>query len=381
MLGRRLHEKAHAREPRRARSRPGARAPFARPITATDLATMRRLGAPAASPDGQLGGLPAQRDRPRRQHAGRTDLFLLDLAHAGAQPARIASARPTMNEHDAAFLARRPLALLSQQRLGQRPALAGAAARRHARAGSPPSPPTSAASARADAATGIAIWADRDARCADFDCSRTCRRPRRRAAAAASTTQTVRAPLGYLGRARHALAHLHLRRSPTAAAGRGRAGARRSSSAMRRPSRSAAPRSWPGAPTAAPSIFTLREAGRIEPTSTNLDIFAVPADGSAPPVNLTAANQATDTSPAVSPDGNWLAYAAMARPGYEVGPAGLRLRNLATGETRAADPAAGTARSPRSPGRRTAAPARHRRRDARRSRLPRRRRHRPGRPG
>ena len=27
--------------------------------------------------------------------------------------------------------------------------------------------------------------------------------------------------------------------------------------------------------------FALREAGRIEPTSTNLDIFAAPADGSA----------------------------------------------------------------------------------------------------
>ena len=28
--------------------------------------------------------------------------------------------------------------------------------------------------------------------------------------------------------------------------------------------------------------FALREAGRIEATSTNLDIFAAPADGSAP---------------------------------------------------------------------------------------------------
>src|SRR6202012_5967128 len=59
--------------------------------------------------------------------------------------------------------------------------------------------------------------------------------------------------------------------------------------------------------------FTLREAGRHEPNSTNLDIYAVPADGSAPPRDLTAANQATDTLPAISPDGRWLAYAAMAR--------------------------------------------------------------------
>lgn len=38
------------------------------------------------------------------------------------------------------------------------------------------------------------------------------------------------------------------------------------------------------------AYFTMREAGRIESTSTNLDIFMSPADGSAPPVNLTATN-------------------------------------------------------------------------------------------
>jgi dipeptidyl aminopeptidase/acylaminoacyl peptidase len=64
-------------------------------------------------------------------------------------------------------------------------------------------------------------------------------------------------------------------------------------------------------------FFALREAGRIEPLSTNLDIFEVPADGSAPPRNLTDANDATDTLPTLSPDGGKLAYVAMKRPGYE----------------------------------------------------------------
>ena len=81
--------------------------------------------------------------------------------------------------------------------------------------------------------------------------------------------------------------------------------------------------------------FALREAGRIEALSTNLDIFAVPADGSAAPVNLTAANRATDTLPAVSPDGRTLAYVAMKRPGYESDRQVLMLRDLATGRTRA----------------------------------------------
>ncbi len=35
-------------------------------------------------------------------------------------------------------------------------------------------------------------------------------------------------------------------------------------------------------------FFALREAGRIEATSTNLDIFSAPADGSAAPTNLDA---------------------------------------------------------------------------------------------
>jgi dipeptidyl aminopeptidase/acylaminoacyl peptidase len=81
--------------------------------------------------------------------------------------------------------------------------------------------------------------------------------------------------------------------------------------------------------------FALREAGRTEPLSTNLDIFASPADGSAPPVNLTDANDGTDNLPAVSPDGRTLAYFAMARPGYEADRQVLQLRDLASGQTRA----------------------------------------------
>ncbi len=81
--------------------------------------------------------------------------------------------------------------------------------------------------------------------------------------------------------------------------------------------------------------FALREAGRMEAKSTNLDIFAAPADGSSAPVNLTDANDGMDNLPTVSPDGKWLAYFAMKRPTYEADRQVLQLRNLATGETRA----------------------------------------------
>ena len=82
-------------------------------------------------------------------------------------------------------------------------------------------------------------------------------------------------------------------------------------------------------------FFALREAGRIEPLSTNLDIFQAPADGSAAPVNLTAGNRGTDNLPTLSPDGRTLAYFAMARAGYEADRKVLQLRDLASGQVRA----------------------------------------------
>lgn len=81
-------------------------------------------------------------------------------------------------------------------------------------------------------------------------------------------------------------------------------------------------------------FFALREAGRIEATSTNLDIFSAPADGSSAPVNLTEDNDGMDNLPTVSPDGKWLAYFAMARPTYEADRQVLMLRDLTTGTTR-----------------------------------------------
>jgi dipeptidyl aminopeptidase/acylaminoacyl peptidase len=80
--------------------------------------------------------------------------------------------------------------------------------------------------------------------------------------------------------------------------------------------------------------FVAREANAREPFSTDLDIYASDLSGAAPKV-LTGDNQATDTLPVPSPDGKYLAYLAMARPGYEADRLVIQLRNLATGETRA----------------------------------------------
>lgn len=81
-------------------------------------------------------------------------------------------------------------------------------------------------------------------------------------------------------------------------------------------------------------FFVARQADRDEPRSTNTDLWYSALDGAAPR-NLTAANQASDTLPAPSPDRQWLAYAAMARPGYESDRLVVQLLNLKTGERRA----------------------------------------------
>jgi dipeptidyl aminopeptidase/acylaminoacyl peptidase len=81
-------------------------------------------------------------------------------------------------------------------------------------------------------------------------------------------------------------------------------------------------------------VFAARVDGREEPWSTNFDLYSVPADGSAAPRNLTAANKAWDTQPAFSPDGKTLAYLAMVRPGFEADRFHIRLRDLATDKER-----------------------------------------------
>jgi dipeptidyl aminopeptidase/acylaminoacyl peptidase len=84
--------------------------------------------------------------------------------------------------------------------------------------------------------------------------------------------------------------------------------------------------------------FDVRIAGATEPWSTNFDIYSVPADGSAAPKNLTAANPAWDSAPLLSADGKMLYYLAMKRPGFEADRFGIVALELASGKVREIDP-------------------------------------------
>ena len=64
-------------------------------------------------------------------------------------------------------------------------------------------------------------------------------------------------------------------------------------------------------------VFSAKVAGKDEAWTTNYDMWGVPLDGSAKPVNYTADNKAWDTTGLASPDGKLIAYRAMKRPGFE----------------------------------------------------------------
>ena len=84
-------------------------------MTATDLATMRRIGAPTVSPDGRWLVYHVERDRSRRQPPPQRSVDRSICAIAANGPSRLASSSAEHNEHDARF-APDGLALFHQQR-------------------------------------------------------------------------------------------------------------------------------------------------------------------------------------------------------------------------------------------------------------------------
>src|SRR5207302_43674 len=72
---------------------------------------------------------------------------------------------------------------------------------------------------------------------------------------------------------------------------------------------------------------------KVEAISTNNDLWIVPVNGGAAK-NITADNPASDSTPLYSPGGQYIAYRAQQRPGYESDRFRLMLYDRKTGEKR-----------------------------------------------
>jgi dipeptidyl aminopeptidase/acylaminoacyl peptidase len=303
----------------------------ARPMTATDLATMRRLSSPVVSPDGGWA-VYQLRETDLAANKGRNHLWLVDLRRRGAQPVAIAE-RSDKSQHDPAFSADGKWLYFIGNGSGSdqlwRVALPGGTAEQVTNLST-----DIGGFLLAPSGDRIAVWADRNLACTDFNCSNL---PKDDKSAGGSGRTYDQLFVRHWDQWAEPNTRSRIFVFPLAGGRPTGAGVpiegKLVGDAPSKPSGGAEELSW--SPDGRTLYFALREAGRIEPLSTNLDIFAAPADGSAAPVNLTVANRATDTLPAVSPDGRWLAYAAMKRPAYESDRQVLMLRNLATGQVRA----------------------------------------------
>jgi dipeptidyl aminopeptidase/acylaminoacyl peptidase len=297
----------------------------ARPMTAHDLQSMHRLGSPDVSPDGHWAVFTVSATDWAKNKRVNT-LHLLDLSKPGAAPQPIKGAE---KGHDAIFAADGSLWFLMaagdhdqlfRLKLGSAPVQVSRFT------GDIGGFKLSASGDR------VIVFADRDLRCADLDCAGLPDKPETGSGRTYDqlfvrhwdtwAEPGVRSRLfgfpvvgGKLSGKGAVLTGNLVGDTPSKPFGGGEEIA--------------------VSPDGKTVYFALREAGRIEPLSTNLDIFAAPTDGSAPPANLTDANDATDNLPTISPDGRTLAYFAMARPGYEADRQVLQLRDLATGQTRA----------------------------------------------
>ena len=300
----------------------------ARPFTPQDLVGLTRIEAPVVSPDGRWL-VWQQRETDLAANRGRHDLWRLDLANRKGAAAEKFASLADAEERDAAFGADGALYFLSDRKGGKsavwRVAMAGGAATQvtgdYDLAGFKLSP----------AGNAILVWADRPVGAASLDVVKP-DVPKEQGSGRTYDQMFVRHWDAWADGQRSQLFVIPLANGRAVGPGHAIEGALVGDTPSK-PFGGGEEIAW--SRDGRTVYFALREAGRTEALSTNLDIFSAPADGSAPPTNLTADNKATDTLPTVSPDGRWLAWVAMKRPGYESDRTVLWVRDLASGAARA----------------------------------------------
>ncbi len=305
---------------------------FARPMTETDLATMKRLSSPTASPDGKTIAYQLQ-ETDLSANKRQSDIYVSWLDMTTDAGVKIAS-EPGSNEHDPAFSADgKALYFLSNK--------SGSDQLYRIATNKGPLNLDPVAEQISDFATDvagfklspdgkkIAVWGDIARDCPNFGCDKD-----------GDTSK----PGPGTGREYDALLVRHWDAWETpgnysriftfdiGSDGKLTGGkpmdADLIGDAPSKPMGGGEEIAW--APDSQSLFYTLRIADTNEAKSTNLDIYH--ADAATGAVhNATPKNAATDTLPAPSPDGKYLAYAAMARAGYEADRQVLMLRELATG--------------------------------------------------
>jgi dipeptidyl aminopeptidase/acylaminoacyl peptidase len=300
----------------------------ARDLTIQDVVGLSRVGAPAVSPDGHWL-VWQQRETDLAANKGRYDLWVLDLTSKGAAPQKLV-AEPDVNEMAPQFSADGRTIYFQSDKGGDDAVWSVATT------GGTPTKLTDFAGGMGGfkvSPTGdkLLVWADRKPGAPSLEPAMVKKDPN--AGTGRTYTQLfIRHWDSWANGDRSQLFVLPL----TAEGAKGNGVAIEGAlvgDAPSKPFGGGEEVSWSA--DGKTVYFALREAGRIESLSTNLDIFAAPADGSSAPVNLTDDNDATDNLPTASPDGKWLAWFAMQRPGYEADRQVLMLRDLKTGKVRA----------------------------------------------
>ncbi len=301
---------------------------IAKPMTAMDLVTLKRLAAPTVSPDGRWVAYQL-RETDYDNNKGKLDLYLVDLKAPGQAPVKIASAADK-NEHDPQFGRDGYLYYLSNQSGSDqiwRVAVTGGSPAQVSELGYDVS--GFKVSPKGDR---MLVWADRPLACPDAECATVRLAAPEEGSGRVYDEMFVRHWDTWINpRERSRLFQYPLANGKLSGMGQPVTGAL-VGDAPSKPFGGGEEIAW--AEDGNSAFFTLRLADRNEPNSTNLDIYQTRLDGSEP-ANLTATNKAMDTLPTPSPDGKWLAYAAMARPGYESDRQVLMLRDLASGAIRA----------------------------------------------
>ena len=299
---------------------------LARPFIPQDMVSLSRVGSPVVSPDGHWL-VWDQRETDLTANKGRHDLWRLDLKTKNAVPEKFAST--DAEESDPAFGPDGTLYFLSNRKGDV------SAVWRVSMAGGPATQVTGdydlsgfEVSPKGDA---ILVWADKPVGAANLDAKQP-DKPKDAGSGRTFDQLFVRHWDAWVDGQRSQLFVIPLANGKADGPGHAIEGALVGDTPGK-PFGGHEEIAW--APDGKTIYFALREAGRIEALSTNLDIFAAPADGSSAPINLTADNKATDTTPAVSPDGRWLAWTAMKRPGYESDAQVLMVRDLRSGQVRA----------------------------------------------